>query len=59
MNYYGVDEITLIFAKNGCMIQFWGRYGDPEEMPEKYSMVFPDIKTALEVVEAIKENNLK
>lgn len=58
MQYYGVDEVSLTFARNGCMIQFWGRL-DPEEMPEKFTMVFPDIRSAIEVVESLRYENEK
>ena len=58
MKYYKVDSIEINFGINGVYLQFYGTL-DPDSYTEKYTMVFPDIKTALEVVESIHTDNKK
>jgi hypothetical protein len=55
MEYYGVTDVTITFAQNGCMLQFWGRYGKEGDLG-KFTMVFPDVLTAMDVVESLSKN---
>jgi len=57
-DYNDVDDVTITFARNGASLQFWGRYGD-DGILEKFTMVFPDVRTAMEVVECLWEQKNK
>jgi len=54
-DYYDIDDATITFARNGASLQFWGRYGE-DGILEKFTMVFPDVRSAMEIVEMLAEN---
>lgn len=49
--YKDVDEVTMVFAQNGVLIQFWGRFDDG--CLEKFTMIYPDVPSAMEVVDQL------
>ncbi len=57
-DYFDVDDVTITFARNGASLQFWGRYGENGSL-EKFTMVFPDVRTAFDIVEALYEQKNK
>jgi len=54
IEYTDVDEVTLGFAQNGCILSFWGRYaGDYQE----FKMVYPSMDVAFDFIKDLRKSN--
>jgi hypothetical protein len=53
LGYYDVDDVTIKFATNGCLLTFWGR-DTPKGDYQEFKMVFPSLGVALDLVKDIE-----
>lgn len=52
LEYSDVEEVTIGFAQNGCVLTFWGRLdGDYQQ----FKMVFPSLVVALDMVKELEK----
>ena len=52
LEYSDVEEVTIGFAQNGCVLNFWGRLdGDYQQ----FKMVFPSLVVALDMIKELEK----
>ena len=54
LDYIGVDEVTISFAQNGCVLSFWGRLGEEGDYKE-FKIVYPSLEVAFDMVKDLSQ----
>jgi len=49
LEYTGVDEVTITYAQNGCVLSFWGRLGVDGDYKE-FKIVYPSLEVAFDMI---------
>ena len=52
LEYTDVEEVTLGFAQNGCLLTFWGRLDDDYQ---QFRMVFPSLVVAFDMIKELEK----
>jgi hypothetical protein len=54
LDYIGVDEVTIAYAQNGCVLSFWGRLGE-EGVYKEFKIVYPSLEVAFDMVKDLSQ----
>ena len=52
LEYSDVEEVTIGFAQNGCVLTFWGRLGGDYQ---QFKMVFPSLVVAMDMIKELEK----
>ena len=53
LDYFGVDDVTIAFAQNGCVLSFYGRLGEQGDYKE-FKMVYPSLNVAFDMIKDLE-----
>ena len=53
LDYFGVDDVTITFAQNGCVLSFYGRLGKQGDYKE-FKVVYPSLDVAFDMIKNLE-----